>query len=169
MIRRPPRSTLFPYTTLFRSPTRSVWSASCSSIGPRRERPSQSSLPTISPTVQCGGFLRSGWVAKVATVVVVVVVVVRRFILPLPALSVELAQPEPHHDARQEQATRERGIDCAYCFGGNGSSHLSARIGWSAEAISNWTFAILGFTGVCTPILLAKSGDLHLFVQCTST
>src|SRR6266496_5142606 len=28
MIRRPPRSTLFPYTTLFRSP-RSFWSAQC--------------------------------------------------------------------------------------------------------------------------------------------
>src|SRR2546427_7662571 len=27
MIRRPPRSTLFPYTTLFRSPGRSVWTA----------------------------------------------------------------------------------------------------------------------------------------------
>src|SRR2546430_6633026 len=25
MIRRPPRSTLFPYTTLFRSPTRIAW------------------------------------------------------------------------------------------------------------------------------------------------
>src|SRR5256886_12714477 len=25
MIRRPPRSTLFPYTTLFRSPTRDPW------------------------------------------------------------------------------------------------------------------------------------------------
>src|SRR5258708_9778022 len=25
MIRRPPRSTLFPYTTLFRSPARSTW------------------------------------------------------------------------------------------------------------------------------------------------
>src|SRR5260370_15501370 len=28
MIRRPPRSTLFPYTTLFRSPT-STWAAPC--------------------------------------------------------------------------------------------------------------------------------------------
>src|SRR5258708_24139152 len=27
MIRRPPRSTLFPYTTLFRSATRSLWSS----------------------------------------------------------------------------------------------------------------------------------------------
>src|SRR6266700_7183937 len=35
MIRRPPRSTLFPYTTLFRSRTR--WSSSWeSSAGPRR-------------------------------------------------------------------------------------------------------------------------------------
>src|SRR2546430_10708644 len=31
MIRRPPRSTLFPYTTLFRSPAFSAWAASSSS------------------------------------------------------------------------------------------------------------------------------------------
>src|SRR2546427_5850990 len=40
MIRRPPRSTLFPYTTLFRSPssrpcTRNTWNRSCR----RRARP----------------------------------------------------------------------------------------------------------------------------------
>src|SRR5258705_4842395 len=29
MIRRPPRSTLFPYTTLFRSPSRSISCATC--------------------------------------------------------------------------------------------------------------------------------------------
>src|SRR3712207_8651861 len=41
MIRRPPRSTLFPYTTLFRSPVptaAAVSSASTSRMGPRRER-----------------------------------------------------------------------------------------------------------------------------------
>src|SRR2546427_3947223 len=38
MIRRPPRSTLFPYTTLFRSPTSPPRSRqrSCSSSAPRR-------------------------------------------------------------------------------------------------------------------------------------
>src|SRR2546430_17644476 len=36
MIRRPPRSTLFPYTTLFRSPTRHDDASSASSIWRRR-------------------------------------------------------------------------------------------------------------------------------------
>src|SRR2546430_13208802 len=36
MIRRPPRSTLFPYTTLFRSPTRHADASSASSIWRRR-------------------------------------------------------------------------------------------------------------------------------------
>src|SRR6267154_4780193 len=34
MIRRPPRSTLFPYTTLFRSPGRSRWCGTTPSTGP---------------------------------------------------------------------------------------------------------------------------------------
>src|SRR2546422_6697122 len=34
MIRRPPRSTLFPYTTLFRSPAHRGKSAACISRGP---------------------------------------------------------------------------------------------------------------------------------------
>src|SRR6266571_7326046 len=39
MIRRPPRSTLFPYTTLFRSPTRRQAGATCCSRRlPRRGR-----------------------------------------------------------------------------------------------------------------------------------
>src|SRR5260370_26162954 len=33
MIRRPPRSTLFPYTTLFRSPGRRSWRRHCTSMG----------------------------------------------------------------------------------------------------------------------------------------
>src|SRR2546421_6878729 len=33
MIRRPPRSTLFPYTTLFRSCAKAVSSASCVTLG----------------------------------------------------------------------------------------------------------------------------------------
>src|SRR5256886_16500033 len=36
MIRRPPRSTLFPYTTLFRSKTRCTWCSSSSPISSRR-------------------------------------------------------------------------------------------------------------------------------------
>src|SRR5216684_7611688 len=36
MIRRPPRSTLFPYTTLFRSPPPSPWEPFCPSAPPYR-------------------------------------------------------------------------------------------------------------------------------------
>src|SRR2546427_2331645 len=45
MIRRPPRSTLFPYTTLFRSPTAN------SPTSPRTARvgPSRSDTPTAPP------------------------------------------------------------------------------------------------------------------------
>src|SRR2546422_3451048 len=45
MIRRPPRSTLFPYTTLFRSP----WSLQCSTCGKTH---SADGLPTVC---ECGG------------------------------------------------------------------------------------------------------------------
>src|SRR2546429_6655891 len=44
MIRRPPRSTLFPYTTLFRSPARPPWSRSSARDRrptSRRDRPSE--------------------------------------------------------------------------------------------------------------------------------
>src|SRR3712207_9428950 len=34
MIRRPPRSTLFPYTTLFRSQGNLLYTAGCSEVGP---------------------------------------------------------------------------------------------------------------------------------------
>src|SRR6266851_9837639 len=53
MIRRPPRSTLFPYTTLFRSPRRPSFSACrCRGARPRR-----------SPSAGGGRFrdLRAGW------------------------------------------------------------------------------------------------------------
>src|SRR2546428_1948667 len=43
MIRRPPRSTLFPYTTLFRSSTRGP-----AALGPRRERRCRASPPPHS-------------------------------------------------------------------------------------------------------------------------
>src|SRR2546430_7009298 len=39
MIRRPPRSTLFPYTTLFRSSLASLFICACTSLRPRRLRP----------------------------------------------------------------------------------------------------------------------------------
>src|SRR2546425_2231975 len=39
MIRRPPRSTLFPYTTLFRSRSRRPRSARCRAASPLREPP----------------------------------------------------------------------------------------------------------------------------------
>src|SRR2546422_3825707 len=45
MIRRPPRSTLFPYTTLFRSPTRRAGAASTSSSSTTRSRSRASSKP----------------------------------------------------------------------------------------------------------------------------
>src|SRR3712207_9478696 len=43
MIRRPPRSTLFPYTTLFRSP---AWPRSASSTCVSRRRRTRSCLPS---------------------------------------------------------------------------------------------------------------------------
>src|SRR2546429_7266832 len=42
MIRRPPRSTLFPYTTLFRSPARKIF---CRSTAGRAGRPKRTSPP----------------------------------------------------------------------------------------------------------------------------
>src|SRR2546422_11118368 len=43
MIRRPPRSTLFPYTTLFRSPDQApIASTPCPCLTPRRARLSKS-------------------------------------------------------------------------------------------------------------------------------
>src|ERR1044071_3386015 len=49
MIRRPPRSTLFPYTTLFRSTSKSIWSASATAAGGISSR----------MTGGCGGSSRS--------------------------------------------------------------------------------------------------------------
>src|SRR3712207_8729633 len=36
-MRRPPRSTLFPYTTLFRSPVPAAWHAALAEVGGRRQ------------------------------------------------------------------------------------------------------------------------------------
>src|SRR6266487_5920570 len=59
MIRRPPRSTLFPYTTLFRSPHRSSPSPGrsrpqvCPQCGDRKSTRLNSSHPSISYAVFC--------------------------------------------------------------------------------------------------------------------
>src|SRR5256885_15152501 len=59
MIRRPPRSTLFPYTTLFRSHPRSSWlaaPAACRVAGPRRAVRSRVSASSEAPPfASCGG------------------------------------------------------------------------------------------------------------------
>src|SRR5258708_11130838 len=49
MIRRPPRSTLFPYTTLFRSP----WRAPCGAAGPGlpRDTTLDEYSPSCTPTI----------------------------------------------------------------------------------------------------------------------
>src|SRR2546422_4397992 len=52
MIRRPPRSTLFPYTTLFRSP-------SCSPAWTAIRRPSGAAPTTWASSVTCGDDTRS--------------------------------------------------------------------------------------------------------------
>src|SRR4051794_41757775 len=71
MIRRPPRSTLFPYTTLFRSrsdPSRARWSAAASGAGARRAprpprgrtaRPRESRGPGQTLIWRAKTFLRS--------------------------------------------------------------------------------------------------------------
>src|ERR1019366_7041887 len=56
MIRRPPRSTLFPYTTLFRSPsapsTPDLWSARCRSVqSPKRSEEHTSELQSLTNLV----------------------------------------------------------------------------------------------------------------------
>src|SRR5438093_7703179 len=60
MIRRPPRSTLFPYTTLFRS-TRALASSSGSTniSTVRRMAPSMPSKPPASPQLMLGSKRRS--------------------------------------------------------------------------------------------------------------
>src|SRR3712207_7216729 len=57
MIRRPPRSTLFPYTTLFRSTERAQRMA-----GQLQAGSVFVNLPSVSdPRVPIGGVKRSGW------------------------------------------------------------------------------------------------------------
>src|SRR2546422_2915913 len=53
MIRRPPRSTLFPYTTLFRSPSSPARSSTATSSGPR------SPIPRLDRLLERRGIGRS--------------------------------------------------------------------------------------------------------------
>src|SRR5690348_17649403 len=48
MLRRPPRSTLFPYTTLFRSPCSPMWSRPAWTRTPPEPAPRRSAAPTRS-------------------------------------------------------------------------------------------------------------------------
>src|SRR2546427_5181549 len=45
MIRRPPRSTLFPYTTLFRSPLSCERGAACPAVRRERRAPHRTAVP----------------------------------------------------------------------------------------------------------------------------
>src|SRR3712207_8312745 len=53
MIRRPPRSTLFPYTTLFRSAGGAVRRSSAGRAAERRHRPSGALVTHAAPRVAC--------------------------------------------------------------------------------------------------------------------
>src|SRR2546425_5112113 len=58
MIRRPPRSTLFPYTTLFRSPTRSG-SEMRNAADPPRNTAAPSAMRSPAPTTASSTRVRS--------------------------------------------------------------------------------------------------------------
>src|SRR5256885_12917160 len=59
MIRRPPRSTLFPYTTLFRSSSFNIFSATCGDLGSAALRASMA-LAAFSASVIWLGSLQPG-------------------------------------------------------------------------------------------------------------
>src|SRR2546430_7444119 len=50
MIRRPPRSTLFPYTTLFRSPNNACWASGSEKSGAAISLAAASSAPFLLPS-----------------------------------------------------------------------------------------------------------------------
>src|SRR5256885_13363078 len=57
MIRRPPRSTLFPYTTLFRSPVRAGWIHRVRGVPQQRhppERPARQRIPVAAGVLEEG-------------------------------------------------------------------------------------------------------------------
>src|SRR5258705_4705989 len=60
MIRRPPRSTLFPYTTLFRSRRGSAASSSTGTPGRSRAPSSPARASSHSGAGSCGGLLGGG-------------------------------------------------------------------------------------------------------------
>src|SRR5438477_7177880 len=62
MLRRPPRSTLFPYTTLFRSPLHRLGSAGVACCGARRARGRCRPQPACAPArgPECGTERRRG-------------------------------------------------------------------------------------------------------------
>src|SRR2546430_12647402 len=51
MIRRPPRSTLFPYTTLFRSPSAALMACAAAGVGEGLAR-DRDELPAVAPVGQ---------------------------------------------------------------------------------------------------------------------
>src|SRR3712207_8652065 len=53
MIRRPPRSTLFPYTTLFRSRSQILVAQGYPLFGPELDLPPQDKIPRNGFAVQC--------------------------------------------------------------------------------------------------------------------
>src|SRR5260370_17059985 len=59
MIRRPPRSTLFPYTTLFRSPRPCPATHSAPGRCPKEYRPGLRAPPTIAPGPKTWTIFRS--------------------------------------------------------------------------------------------------------------
>src|SRR2546426_11625503 len=99
MIRRPPRSTLFPYTTLFRSRHASPASARLAS-----DTRSTVALIAVMPKIVRMNLLRRHPIAFVLLALVVV-----SAIDPLPAL-VDAATGAPPADARSEE--RRVGKEC---------------------------------------------------------
>src|SRR5256885_8076056 len=60
MIRRPPRSTLFPYTTLFRSPRAACWRSACAGGGGGQRSSTLRSACSMAPAeTAAGGASRS--------------------------------------------------------------------------------------------------------------
>src|SRR2546427_3371733 len=55
MIRRPPRSTLFPYTTLFRSRLKEKWHAIIATAGAASRKTTGRSGPVVSEPARGGG------------------------------------------------------------------------------------------------------------------
>src|SRR5258708_32041199 len=99
MIRRPPRSTLFPYTTLFRSPTENnpvtaQWTAAEQAFLPKPSLDFSKSLPrakrlrrargSFTPSF-LGGALRLGLFVSALILALAGAALFKYLILPLPA------------------------------------------------------------------------------------